>query len=65
MDKPLTFQQVILRLQTFWAEHDCLIWQVQQKVLVAYVCQCDYRRGVEYPALAHLQDSSTISLASY
>jgi glycyl-tRNA synthetase len=27
MDKPLTFQQVILRLQTFWAEHDCLIWQ--------------------------------------
>ena len=27
MDKPLTFQQVILRLQQFWAERGCLIWQ--------------------------------------
>jgi len=26
-DKPLTFQQVILRLQDFWADHGCLIWQ--------------------------------------
>jgi len=25
--KPLTFQQVILRLQQFWAERGCLIWQ--------------------------------------
>ncbi len=27
MAKPLTFQQVILRLQEFWAERGCLIWQ--------------------------------------
>jgi glycyl-tRNA synthetase len=27
MSKPLTFQQVILRLQEFWAERGCLIWQ--------------------------------------
>ena len=27
MDKPLTFQQVILRLQQFWADRGCLIWQ--------------------------------------
>ncbi len=27
MSKPLSFQQVILRLQQFWAEHGCLIWQ--------------------------------------
>jgi len=27
MNCPLTFQQVILRLQGFWAEHGCLIWQ--------------------------------------
>ncbi|MBN1178120.1 MAG: glycine--tRNA ligase subunit beta [Anaerolineae bacterium] len=27
MNKPLSFQQVILRLQSFWADHDCLIWQ--------------------------------------
>ncbi len=27
MSKPLTFQQVILRLQEFWADHGCLIWQ--------------------------------------
>ena len=26
-DRPLTFQQVILHLQDFWAEHGCLIWQ--------------------------------------
>jgi glycyl-tRNA synthetase len=25
--KPLTFQQVILRLQDFWAEWGCLVWQ--------------------------------------
>jgi len=25
--KPLTFQEVILRLQQFWADHGCLIWQ--------------------------------------
>lgn len=25
--KPLTFQQVILRLQEFWADQGCLIWQ--------------------------------------
>ncbi|RLC74745.1 MAG: glycine--tRNA ligase subunit alpha/beta [Chloroflexi bacterium] len=27
MTKPLTFQQVILSLQQFWADHGCLIWQ--------------------------------------
>jgi len=27
MSKPLSFQQVILRLQEFWAERGCLIWQ--------------------------------------
>jgi glycyl-tRNA synthetase len=27
MSKPLSFQQVILRLQEFWAEHGCVIWQ--------------------------------------
>ncbi len=27
MTKPLTFQQVILRLQQFWADYGCLIWQ--------------------------------------
>ena len=27
MSKPLSFQQVILRLQDFWAERGCLIWQ--------------------------------------
>jgi glycyl-tRNA synthetase len=26
-EKPLTFQQVILRLQQFWADRGCLIWQ--------------------------------------
>lgn len=27
MSKPLSFQQVILRFQDYWAEHGCLIWQ--------------------------------------
>jgi glycyl-tRNA synthetase len=27
LTKPLAFQEVILRLQEFWAERDCLIWQ--------------------------------------
>ena len=27
MTEPLTFQQAILRLQQFWADHGCLIWQ--------------------------------------
>ena len=27
MSRPLSFQQVILRLQEFWAERGCLIWQ--------------------------------------
>ncbi len=27
MTKPLSFQQVILRLQQFWAERGCLLWQ--------------------------------------
>jgi len=27
MSKPLSFQQAILRLQEFWAERGCLIWQ--------------------------------------
>jgi len=27
VNQPLTFQQVILRLQQFWADHGCLIWQ--------------------------------------
>jgi glycyl-tRNA synthetase len=25
--KPLSFQEVIMRLQVYWAEHGCLIWQ--------------------------------------
>ncbi|MBN1953739.1 MAG: glycine--tRNA ligase subunit beta [Anaerolineae bacterium] len=27
MSNPLTFQQALLRLQQFWADHGCLIWQ--------------------------------------
>jgi glycyl-tRNA synthetase len=27
MTKPLTFQQVILHLQEYWANRDCIIWQ--------------------------------------
>jgi len=27
MSKPLSFQDVIMRLERFWAEHGCLIWQ--------------------------------------
>ena len=27
MSKPLSFQEVIMRLERFWAEHGCLIWQ--------------------------------------
>jgi glycyl-tRNA synthetase len=27
MNRPMNFQQVILRLQDFWAERGCLIWQ--------------------------------------
>jgi len=27
LTKPLTFQQIILRLQAFWAEWGCLLWQ--------------------------------------
>ncbi len=27
MERPLTFQEVILRLQQFWAERGCLLWQ--------------------------------------
>jgi glycyl-tRNA synthetase len=27
MDRPLTFQEIILTLQDFWAKHGCLIWQ--------------------------------------
>ncbi len=27
VSKPLSFQDVIIRLQEFWAEHDCVIWQ--------------------------------------
>ncbi|MEA3339564.1 MAG: glycine--tRNA ligase subunit beta [Chloroflexota bacterium] len=27
MNQPLTFQQTILRLQQFWADHGCLLWQ--------------------------------------
>lgn len=27
MTKPLSFQQVILRLQGYWVEHGCVIWQ--------------------------------------
>jgi glycyl-tRNA synthetase len=27
MKKALTFQEVIIRLERFWAEHGCLIWQ--------------------------------------
>ncbi|MBC8263243.1 MAG: glycine--tRNA ligase subunit alpha, partial [Anaerolineales bacterium] len=25
--RPLTFQQVFMRLNQFWADHGCLIWQ--------------------------------------
>ncbi len=27
MERPLTFQEVVLRLQQFWAERGCLLWQ--------------------------------------
>ncbi|HET7091303.1 MAG TPA: glycine--tRNA ligase subunit alpha, partial [Anaerolineae bacterium] len=27
MSKPLSFQQVILKLQEFWASKGCVIWQ--------------------------------------
>ncbi|MGD1994172.1 MAG: glycine--tRNA ligase subunit beta, partial [Anaerolineae bacterium] len=27
MSKPLTFQQIILRLQAFWADRGCVMWQ--------------------------------------
>jgi glycyl-tRNA synthetase len=27
MRQPLTFQQVILRMQQYWADHGCLVWQ--------------------------------------
>ncbi|MFQ5813110.1 MAG: glycine--tRNA ligase subunit beta, partial [Anaerolineae bacterium] len=27
MEKPLTFQEAIIRLNQFWADHGCLIWQ--------------------------------------
>ncbi|MGQ9803587.1 MAG: glycine--tRNA ligase subunit beta [Anaerolineae bacterium] len=27
MDRPLTFQEVVLRLQQFWTERGCLLWQ--------------------------------------
>jgi glycyl-tRNA synthetase len=27
MTKPLNFQQIIMTLQEFWADHDCLVWQ--------------------------------------
>jgi len=27
MEKPLSFQEVIMRLERFWAEHGCTIWQ--------------------------------------
>jgi glycyl-tRNA synthetase len=27
MTKPLTFQQIILRLQSFWADRGCIMWQ--------------------------------------
>ncbi len=35
MSRPLSFQQVILRLQDFWAEHGCLIWQPYSEKLGA------------------------------
>ncbi len=27
MSEPFSFQQVILRLQSFWADHGCILWQ--------------------------------------
>ncbi len=35
MHQPLSFQQVILRLQEFWAERGCLIWQPYSEKLGA------------------------------
>jgi len=35
MAKPLTFQQVILRLQAFWADHSCVVWQPYSEKLGA------------------------------
>lgn len=35
MNQPLTFQQVILRLQDFWADYGCLIWQPYSEKLGA------------------------------
>lgn len=35
MSKPLSFQQVIMRLDQYWAEHGCLIWQPYSEKLGA------------------------------
>ncbi len=35
MSKPLSFQQVIMRLDRYWAEHGCLIWQPYSEKLGA------------------------------
>ncbi|HSR31798.1 MAG TPA: glycine--tRNA ligase subunit beta, partial [Anaerolineae bacterium] len=35
MSKPLSFQQVIMRLDRYWADHGCLIWQPYSEKLGA------------------------------
>jgi len=35
MNKPLSFQQVIMRLDRYWADHGCLIWQPYSEKLGA------------------------------
>ncbi|MGD8818989.1 MAG: glycine--tRNA ligase subunit beta [Anaerolineae bacterium] len=35
MSKPLTFQEVVMRLDRYWADHGCLIWQPYSEKLGA------------------------------
>jgi glycyl-tRNA synthetase len=35
MSKPLSFQQVVMRLERYWADHGCLIWQPYSEKLGA------------------------------
>jgi glycyl-tRNA synthetase len=35
MSKPLSFQQVVMRLDRYWADHGCLIWQPYSEKLGA------------------------------
>ena len=35
MSKPLSFQDVLMRLDRYWADHGCLIWQPYSEKLGA------------------------------